>query len=153
MLQARRRSSLRTELVSNFAVERADGADLALRFSEVIRIEGTMPDGVGNRVWIEVASIPALLAMKAYALRKRLKHKDAYGIHYCVHNFPDGLDPPVAATSPLLDVATAKPSYPGIPEEFRHVSDFSPTGVRRFVETFEVLGERAADQWQQDGFG
>ena len=31
-----------TPLVSDFAVQRADGADLALRFHEVIQIEGTM---------------------------------------------------------------------------------------------------------------
>ena len=44
-------------LVSDFAVQRADGADLALRFYEVIHLEGTMPDGVGNRVRIVIASI------------------------------------------------------------------------------------------------
>ena len=57
-----------TPLASDFAVQRADGAGLALRFSEVIHIEGTMPDGIGNRVRIVVASIPALLAMKGYAV-------------------------------------------------------------------------------------
>ena len=141
-----------TPLVSNFAVQRADGADLALRFYEVIHIEGTMPDGVGNRVRILVASIPALLAMKGYAVRNRLKNKDAYDIYYCVRNFPGGLDALVAATSPLLDVATAKNGYLGISEKFRHVHDFGPTSVRRFVETSELLGERTADQWQQDAF-
>ena len=46
-----------TPLVSDFAVQRADGADLALSFYGVIHIEGTMPDGVGNCVRIVVASI------------------------------------------------------------------------------------------------
>ena len=140
-------------LVSDFAVQRADGADLALRFYEVIYLEGTMPDGAGNRVRIVVASIPALLAMKGYAVSKRLKHKDAYDIYYCVRNFPGGLDALVAATAPLLDVATAKTGYLGILGKFRHVNDFGPTSVRRFVETSELLGERTADQWQQDAFG
>ena len=142
-----------TPLVSNFAVQRADGADLALRFYEDIHIEGTMPDGGGNCVRILVASIPALLAMKGYAVRNRLKHKDAYDIYYCVRNFPGGLDSLVAATSPLLDVATAKNGYLGISEKFRHVDDFGPTSVRRFVDTSELLGVRTADQWQQDAFG
>ena len=142
-----------TPLVSDFAVQRADGADLALRFHEVIQIEGTMPDGGGNRVRIVVASIPALLAMKGHAVRNRLKHKDAYDIYYCVRNFPGGLERLVAATSPLLDVSTAKNGYLGISEKFRHVDDFGPTSVRRFVETSELLGERTADQWQQDAFG
>lgn len=142
-----------TPLVSNFAVQRADGADLALRFSEAIHIEGTMPDGIGNRVRILVASIPALLAMKGYAVRNRLKHKDAYDIYYCVRNFPGGLEALVAVTSPLLEVETARNGYLGILEKFRHVDDFGPTSVRRFVETSELLGERTADQWQQDAFG
>lgn len=142
-----------TPLVSDFAVQRADGADLALRFHEDIHIEGTMPDGGGNRVRILVASIPAFLAMKGYAVRNRMKPKDAYDIYYCVRNFPGGLEELVAATSPLLDVPTAQSGYLGILEKFRRVDDFGPTSVRRFVETSELLGERTADQWQQDAFG
>ena len=142
-----------TLLVSDFAVQRADGADLALRFFEAIQIEGTMPDGTGNHVRILVASIPALLAMKGYAVRNRLKHKDAYDIYYCVPNFPGGLEALVVATSPLLEVETARNGYLGISEKFRHVSDFGPTSVRRFVETSELLGERTGDQWPQDAFG
>ena len=65
-------------LVANFAVQRADGADLALRFYQLVAIDGDMPDGRGNRVQIAVASIPALLAMKGYAITNRLKQKDAY---------------------------------------------------------------------------
>ena len=37
-------------LVANFAVQRADGADLALRFYQLVAIDGDMPDGRGNRV-------------------------------------------------------------------------------------------------------
>ena len=47
-------------LISQFAVQRADGADLALRFYQMVAIEGHMPDGDRNRVSIAVASIPAL---------------------------------------------------------------------------------------------
>ena len=77
-------------LISQFAVQRADGADLALRFYQMVAIEGHMPHGDRNRVSIAVASIPALLAMKGYALANRLKRKDAYDIYYSVRNFPDG---------------------------------------------------------------
>ena len=49
-------------LVANFAVQRADGADLALKFHQLVTIDGDMPDGGGNRVQIAVASSPALLA-------------------------------------------------------------------------------------------
>ena len=48
-----------------------------------------MPGGGRNRVYIAVA-IPALLAMKGYAIAQRLKHKDAYDIYYSIRNYPDG---------------------------------------------------------------
>ena len=140
-------------LVANFAVQRADGADLALRFYQLVAIDGDMPDGGGNRVHIAVASIPALLAMKGYAITNRIKQKDAYDIYYSVRNFPGGVDALVAATRPLLDFETARTGYLHISEKFRHLDDFGPTSVRQFVDRPDVLGERTADQWQQDAFG
>ena len=140
-------------LVANFAVQRADGADLALKFHQLITIDGDMPDGGGNRVQIAVASIPALLAMKGYAITNRLKQKDAYDIYYSIRNFPGGVDALVAETRPLLDFETARTGYFHISEKFRHPDDFGPTSVRQFVNRPDVLGERTADQWQQDAFG
>ncbi|MXZ71938.1 MAG: hypothetical protein F4Z04_10635 [Acidobacteria bacterium] len=140
-------------LVANFAVQRADGADLALKFYQLVAIDGDMPDGGGNRVHIAVASIPALLAMKGYAIANRLKQKDAYDIYYCIRNFPGGIEALVAATKPLLDLKTATSGYLHISEKFRHVDDFGPTSVRHFVDGTAALGQRTADQWQQDAFG
>ncbi len=51
-------------IISNFAVQRADGAELALKFYEMVAITGDMPEGGNNTVEIAVCSIPALLAMK-----------------------------------------------------------------------------------------
>ena len=140
-------------LIEKFAVQRADGADLALRFYKMVLIEGEMPTGGRNRVQIAVASIPALLAMKGYAISNRLKQKDAYDIYFSVRNFPGGLDALVAATKPLLEVETAREGYRLLSEKFRDVDDFGPTSVRQFVEGSGTLGDRTADQWQQDAFG
>ena len=140
-------------LISQFAVQRADGADLALRFYQMVAIEGDMPDGGRNLVRIAVASIPALLAMKGYAIANRLKRKDAYDIYYSIRNFPDGIDALVEATRPLLDVRSARQGYCLISDKFRNIEDFGPTSVRRFVEGSYLLGNRTADQWQQDAFG
>ena len=140
-------------LVANFAVQRADGADLALRFKKLVAIEGDMPDGGRNRVQIAVASIPALLAMKGYAIEKRLKPKDAYDIYYSIRNFPGGIAALAAATRPLLAVESARTGFLHILEKFRHLNDFGPTNVRRFVNRPDMLGDRTADQWQQDAFG
>jgi len=77
-------------LVADFAVQKADGADLALKFYQLVAIDGPMPDGGTNRVEVAVASIPALLAMKGFAIHGRHKQKDAYDIYYCVRNYPGG---------------------------------------------------------------
>ena len=143
----------RPPLINQFAVQRADGADLALRFYQMVAIEGDMPDGGRNLVRIAVASIPALLAMKGYAINNRYKRKDAYDIYYSIRNFPDGMDALVEATRPLLDVPSARRGYCLIADKFRNVEDFGPTNVRRFVEEANLLGGRTADQWQQDAFG
>jgi hypothetical protein len=79
-------------LISNFAVQKADGAELAVHFYQFVAIEGSMPTGGTNRVEIAVCSIPALLAMKGHALNGRLKQKDAYDIYYCVRNYPEGME-------------------------------------------------------------
>ena len=140
-------------LVSGFAVQRADGGDLALKFYETVPIEGEMPNGGLNRVRIAVASIPALLAMKGYAIANRLKQKDAYDIYFSVRYFPDGLEALVEATTPLLEVDSAQEGYRLLSEKFRNVDDFGPTSVRQFVEGSDTLGGRSADQWQLDAFG
>ena len=119
----------------------------------MIALEGDMPDGARNLVHIAVASIPALLAMKGYAITNRLKPKDAYDIYYSVRNYPNGIDALVEATQPLLDVRSARKGYRLISDKFRSAEDFGPTSVRRFVEGSNLLGDRTADQWQQDAFG
>lgn len=77
-------------LINDFAVQRADGADLALRFYQMVAITGSMPNGGTNSVKVAVCSIPALLAMKGHAIAGRYKQKDAYDIYYCIHNYAGG---------------------------------------------------------------
>lgn len=140
-------------LIPGFAVQRADGAELALEFHRMVPAEGHMPDGGTNLVRLAVASIPALLAMKGHALANRKKRKDAYDIYYSIRNFPGGIDALVEATRPLLGVDAAQNGYDLISRKFRDIGDFGPTCVRRFVEGSPLLGDRTADQWQRDAFG
>jgi hypothetical protein len=140
-------------LISEFAVQRASGAELALRFYKLVAIEGPMPDGGTNRVEIAVASIPALLAMKGFAIRDRHKQKDAYDIYYCVRNYPGGIDSLAADCRPLLSLQEGHEGYRCIAEKFIAIDAYGPTSVRRFVEDTQLLGERTGDQWQQDAFG
>ena len=139
--------------ISDFAVQKADGADLALKFFKMIAIEGTMPRGGINRVEIAVASIPALLAMKGHALAGRDKPKDAYDIYYCVRNYPDGIEALAEECRPLLEEKSGLKGFQNIAGKFRTYDDYGPSCVREFVEGSQALGDRDADQWQQDAFG
>lgn len=140
-------------LISDFAVQRADGADLALRFYQLVAISGSMPAGGTNRVEIAVCSIPALLAMKGHAIEGRYKQKDAYDIYYCIRNYPGGPEALAVECKPLLDHANGVAGFKFIAGKFDTVDGFGPTCVRRFVEETHVLGDRSPDQWQQDAFG
>lgn len=139
--------------ITDFAVQKADGVDLALKFFNMIAIEGKMPRGGINRVEIAVASIPALLAMKGHALVGRDKPKDAYDIYYCVRNFPEGIEALAEQCRSLLEEKSGLKGYQGIAGKFRSYDDYGPSSVREFVEGSQVLGDRDADQWQQDAFG
>ncbi len=82
-----------------------------------------------------------------------LEPQYAYDIYYCIRNFQGGVDALAAASRPLLKFDSARTGYLHISEKFRHVNDFGPTSVRQFVDRPDLLGERTADQWQQDAFG
>jgi hypothetical protein len=143
----------RPPLISDFAVQRADGVELALRFHELLDISGPMPDGGRNRVEIAVCSIPALLAMKGHAIAGRYKQKDAYDIYYCIRNYPGGPELLAEKCRPLLGYASAAAGYDHIAGKFATDDDFGPTCVRRFVEESNVLADRTPEQWQQDAYG
>lgn len=140
-------------LVANFAVQKADGADLAVRFFQYVAIDGPMPQGGTNKVEIAVCSIPALLAMKGHALHGRFKQKDAYDIYYCIRNYPDGIEALAASCKELMGEDSAVEGYGYIAEKFDTLEGFGPTCVKQFVQDTRILGERTAEQWQQDAFG
>ncbi|MGD0134022.1 MAG: nucleotidyl transferase AbiEii/AbiGii toxin family protein [Bryobacteraceae bacterium] len=140
-------------IIRDFAVQRADGADLALRFYQLVAIEGPMPDGGANRVEIAVCSIPALLAMKGHALQNRLKQKDAYDIYYSVRNYEGGTEALAEACRPLLEHASAERGYRYIAEKFDRPDGYGPDRVRRFVQDTNILDARTPEQWQLDAFG
>ncbi|KAB1088902.1 nucleotidyl transferase AbiEii/AbiGii toxin family protein [Neorhizobium galegae] len=140
-------------ILSDFAVQRADGADLALRFYQLVAISGDMPEGGTNRVEVAVCSVPALLAMKGHALNGRHKQKDAYDVYYCIRNYPDGIEALAEACKPLLEEKSGAQGYQYISEKFNLPEGYGPTSVRKFVAETEILGDRSPDQWQLDAFG
>lgn len=143
----------RPPLIDNFAVQRADGADLATHFYEMVAVTGSMPAGGTNRVEIAVCSIPALLAMKGYAIEGRHKQKDAYDIYYCIRNYQGSVGALAEACRPVLERKSGEAGYRFIAGKFEAPESYGPTSVRLFVEETAVLGERTPEQWQQDAFG
>jgi len=140
-------------IIEDFAVQRADGTDLAMRFNQMVAVRGAMPNGGTNQVEIAVCSIPALLAMKGYAVHNRLKQKDAYDIYYCIRNYPEGIDALAKDCLPLLNLPSGATGYGFINEKFDAADGFGPTCVKNFVQESKILAGRTPDQWQQDAFG
>lgn len=143
----------RPPILTDFAVQRADGADLALRFYQLVAITGDMPEGGTNRVEVAVCSIPALLAMKGHALNGRHKQKDAYDIYYSIRNYPDGIEALAEACRPLLEQESGARGYQYIADKFDALDGYGATSVRKFVAETDILDGRTAEQWQQDAFG
>lgn len=140
-------------ILDDFAVQRADGADLALRFNQLVAVRAAMPEGGMNTVEIAVCSIPALLAMKGFALQKRYKQKDAYDIYYCIRNYPGGIAELATDCRPILELPSGAEGYGYIAAKFDSPDGFGATCVKNFVAESDTLGGRTPDQWQQDAFG
>lgn len=140
------------KLVEGLRVQGAHGGGVALAHHVMRKFAGTMPDGRSNEVELLVATIPALLVMKGYALVGRDKKKDAYDIYFSVRNY--GGDPTVLAVecAKLLADEVARRGYEHIAGKFRHAEDFGPRTVRLFLEESAALGEMTPDQVQTDAF-
>lgn len=140
------------KLIPGFRAIEADGAAIALENSESVTIDGWMVDGRKNSVELQIATIPAFLAMKGHALRGRDKKKDAYDIYFCVRNFPGGLSALAELCRPLLDHEDARAGFQNIASKFRTAGDYGPTSVRRFLAESSALGEMTPAQVETDAY-
>jgi hypothetical protein len=140
-------------IIDNFRVVRADGEELAHYFKELSTVAGRTMDGGINKVEIAVCSIPALIAMKGHAMKGRKKRKDAYDIYYCVRNYPGGINALAKGCLPVLAHKSGAEGFHYINQKFESFESYGPTSVRIFVEGTKLVGERTAEQWQQDAFG
>ena len=142
----------RPPLVDGLRVIEASGGRVALDHNVVRHIEGRMPDGRNNSVDLLVASIPAFLVMKGYALIGRDKKKDAYDIYFSVRNFDGGPVVLAEACKELLADASVAMGYRNIASKFRHEEDFGPQTVKAFLTESDALGDMTPDQIQVDAF-
>jgi len=123
----------RPALVAGLRVQGTDAGEIALRNNVRLSLDGEMPDGRPNRVELLVASIPALLVMKGFALDGRNKPKDAYDIYYCVRNFPGGPVALAEACRPLLGEPVARDGFSRIAAKFDSEDAFGPHTVTLFL--------------------
>ena len=142
----------RPPIVSDFAVQRADGAAIALQCNVSVPLKGKMPDGRNNSVEILFATIPASLVMKGYALVGRDKKKDSYDIYHSVRNFPGGPERLAEDCRPLLNNEIARNGFRYVAEKFSGSEDFGPQTVRQFLKDSAALGDMTPEQVQEDAF-
>jgi hypothetical protein len=139
-------------LLANFAVQRADGAGIAMHNFVDVQINGKMPDGRPNSLSLRVASIPALLVMKGYALTGRDKKKDAYDIYFSIKNFAGGAEALATQSLPLLNDAISRKGFENIASKFKNEKDFGPVTVKIFLADSGFLGDMTTDQVQTDAY-
>jgi hypothetical protein len=142
----------RPPFLEGLRVQGVDGGQIALEHNTVLRVDGQMPDGRKNAVEIHVATIPALLVMKGYALAQRDKLKDAYDVWYCVKYFPGGLEELADACRALLDDHVARTGFINIAGKFRSDDDYGPVSVRRFLAGVDLFSEMTPEQIQTDAY-
>ncbi|HEX2495094.1 MAG TPA: hypothetical protein VHK24_15080 [Steroidobacter sp.] len=152
MPKGARTAKNRPKLVEGLRVQEADGGAIALHSNLKVLIAGTMPDGRKNEVEMLVASIPALLVMKGYALVQRDKKKDAYDIYFCIRNYQDGIDALANECAKLLDDPVAREGFENIARKFDSADAFGPQTVRLFLEGSRALGGMSPAQIQEDAF-
>lgn len=140
-------------IIDDFAVQGADGVDIALRLSQEITIKGQMPKGGTNSVTVRVASVPALLAMKGYAIEGRYKTKDAYDIYYCIRNYPGGVKALADSVRPHMNLENFKTGIEKIANKFQSTEDYGPSRVIEFMSDYIEYNESDRDQLQRDAYG
>jgi predicted nucleotidyltransferase len=111
------------------------GAEVAFQDNSMETI-GT-DDGVQTRV----AGIASFIVMKSIALVERAKPKDAYDIHFCLENYPDGPVLLAEQFAPLLEQQEVREALRKLSRRFL---DEESEGPRMVADVEEVMGESRA---------
>lgn len=127
-------TSHRTQAAQDMRPRKARGADLAFENPAGTLLKGILPGGGKDQARILVASIPAFLIMKGFALGDRLKEKDAYDIVYCLRNSPGGIEPLSAALRQLAGSKLVQESLQILAEKFADPESVGPVQVANFQE-------------------
>jgi hypothetical protein len=131
-LLPRKPKTRRKGVLPDFRAIEAEGARFALSQQTKVELDGQMPDGRRNTVVLYAVSLVAFLVMKAHALNRRDKPKDAYDIYFTLKNAakhaaglaqelrPFRTNPEVARAAQILA------------SKFKSPEDYGPSSVVKF---------------------
>lgn len=113
------------------------GVDIAFRDNAVL------PIGEAGDVSVRVAGIAAFLTMKGIALHDRWprRPKDAYDIHYCLEQYPDGIPAIAAEFERFQGDELVRESLGKMASLFR---DEEGDGPRMVADVEEIVGDDRA---------
>jgi stress response protein SCP2 len=125
----------RHQCIQDIHARKARGCDLAFERPVEVKVEGELPGGGKDSVVVRVASIVPFIVMKGMALADRMKEKDAWDIHYCLKNYPGGLDALVSAFEPFMSQGLVGEGLSKISEKFASEAHVGPKFVADFERT------------------
>ncbi len=142
----------RSQPVQDLRARKARGADLVFEqgLVEQVPVEGRLPSGAMFRTHIRVAGPVPFLVMKANALVRRDKPKDAYDIWFLLTNHPAGLDGLARAVAEHAGHGLVRESLSHLADAFASVDHVGPRGVADFFEL--EPGTEEYDRVRQDAF-
>jgi hypothetical protein len=122
---------------SETSLQPMHGVDIAFRDNTVL------PVGPAGDVEVRVAGMAAFLTMKGIALHDRdpQRPKDAYDIHYCLEQYPEGIPGIVAEFERFRDDELVREALGKIAGKFRDDEDDGP---RMVADVEEIVGDYRA---------
>lgn len=142
----------RSQPVQDLRARKARGADLVFDqgLVERVPVEGHLPSGALFRTHVRVAGPVPFLVMKANALVRRDKPKDAYDIWFLLTNHPAGLEGLARTVAEHVDHGLVREALGHLANAFASVDHVGPRAVADFLAL--EPGTEKYDQVRQDAF-
>lgn len=138
--------------VQDLRARKARGADLVFDrgLAEEVPVEGTLPGGAKLRTRVRVAGPVPFLVMKAAAIARRDKPKDAYDIWFLLSNHKIGIGGLAAALAEHADHGLVQEALGHLNDAFASVDHVGPRAVADFLELNP--GTEEYDRIRQDAY-
>lgn len=139
----------RTQFIQDIRARKALACELVFQNYQEIEITGRMTDGAKNSVTLRITKIVPFIIMKSFALRDRLKEKDAWDIYFCVKNYPGGLERLCEEFIPFINYRSVNEGLLAIRSKFSSIEGVGPSWVVAFEE---ITDREAREELRRDAF-